>query len=136
MNNKSKIPSWRFWDWKSIRNISVISIVIIGGAFALIFTSKWIGTKDHEEYTATNKALILDVQAIKYIDLTLTGNKMRLHGFEITYTYKIEETKYQGKYFTKNKNLVASIKEKVGHEIQIKYKPENPKKSIIHLKKP
>lgn len=136
MNNKSKIPSWKFWDWKSIRNISVISSVIIGGAFALIFTSKWIGTKDHEEYTATNKALILDVQAIKYIDLTLTGNKMRLHGFEITYAYKIKGTKYQGKYFTKNKNLAATIKEKVGHEIQIKYKPENPKKSIIHLKKP
>ena len=48
---------------------------------------------------------------------------MRLHGFEITFVYKIEGTKYQEKYFTKSKKFAASIKEKVGHEIQIKYIP-------------
>lgn len=129
----SDIPNWKFWDWTSIRRIFSIFFVIIGGGFVFIYGTDWFRSSDLGNLTETTQAIILDVKPLKYVDLTLEGNKMRLHGFEVTYQYKIDTHVFTHTYFTKSKSIALEAQEKMGKHILIKYDPKQPENSSLRL---
>lgn len=135
MKKKTFIPNWKFWDWKSIKRIALIVFIISVGCLALIYSSNWLTSRNQEKHTEITNAIILDVQPIKYVDLTVTGNKMRLHGYEVTYQYKVDTISYVGRYFTKSFNIALDAKQKIDQNILVKYNPDRPKKSILYIEK-
>lgn len=122
---------WMFWDWKSIKRVILLLITISAVAVSLIYLASWNQTRKELEKTTPTSAILKEVHPIKYIDLTLTGNKMKLHGFNIVYEYRLNTVLYEGKYFTKKQNVALKASEKIGDSVSIKYDPNNPDKSTL-----
>lgn len=98
-----------------------------------IYGTDWFRSSDLGNLTETTQAIILDVKPLKYVDLTLEGNKIRLHGFEVTYQYKIDTHVFTHTYFTKSKSIALEAQEKMGKHILIKYDPKQPENSSLRL---
>lgn len=133
----NKLPSYKFWDWKSIIRTCIVLLVL--GFVVLFFLnySDWKRNQKSKNFSEETTGIVIDYVANEYISMSVTGNKLSTLSYEVTYQITVN-----GKQYVSHDKLVSSPKvqyfinkvEAGNNECIVKYDAKNPSNNQLVLK--
>jgi hypothetical protein len=130
-----KVRPWELWDWKSIRNL-ILLLIVVGGASILFFgLPDWLHDSNSQLLTAKTDGKLIRTEYIKQPSMGRTGNHLRVTSIVIEYSYIVNGLTYYSKdkipNSTKHQRFFGNLTDNPAMILEIKYNPGNPQDSQI-----
>jgi len=116
------------------RNLLILLVVVIG-IIAFLKGPSLVRSIKKSHYKGVAKAIVMDLAERKTTVQHINGTHSRVIGFDLTYTYTVDEEKYRRTGFIEpgkeTKILFDKFNQGDSCFIEIRYMLENPEESIL-----
>ena len=131
-----KIHDWELWDWKTIIGAPLIIAILVFFIYSMeILIPDHMRSHRSKKYSCTTKAHFIKWHRITNVSQGYTGSVTTTAGFEITYSYFVNNQEFIERDKVPNTTSFQKFLGKLQYDeienFTIKYDPQDPSNSQI-----